>query len=144
MIQAKTGDTVRVHYTGTLDDGTVFDSSMERSPLEFTIGKGQVIPGFENGVLGMTPGDTKSVTITPEDAYGEYNPEAVIRIPRDQFPPDINPQVGMVLQVSLKDGRPAQVVITEVGDADVALDGNHPLAGKNLTFALNLVEIRQD
>lgn len=142
MTQAKTGDTVRVHYTGTLDDGTVFDSSAEREPLEFTIGNGQVIPGFENGVMGMAPGDTKSVTIAPGDAYGDYNPEAVVRVPRDQFPPDLDPEVGMMLQVRLQDGRPAHVVVTEVAEADVALDGNHPLAGKNLTFALNLVEIR--
>ncbi|MGE4552388.1 MAG: peptidylprolyl isomerase [Desulfovibrionaceae bacterium] len=142
MTQAKTGDTVRVHYTGTLDDGTVFDSSVEREPLEFTLGGGQVIPGFENGVLGMAPGETKSVSIAPAEAYGDYNPEAMVRVPRKQFPPDIDPEVGMMLQVRLEDGRPAHVVVVEVGEEEVALDGNHPLAGKTLTFALSLVEIR--
>ena len=142
MTQAKMGDTVLVHYTGTLDDGTVFDSSVERDPLEFTLGKGMVIQGFEDGVRGMAPGETKSVTIAPEDAYGPYNPEALARVPRRQFPPDIEPEIGMMLEVRLEDGRPAHVVIVELGEEEITLDGNHPLAGKALTFALNLVEIR--
>ena len=141
MAQAKAGDKVKVHYTGTLNDGTVFDTSMEREPLEFTLGEGQVIPGFEEAVMGMEPGATKNITLGPDEAYGAYNEEAVTDVPRDQIPPTIEPEVGMMLEVRLESGQPAHVIITEVTEAAVTLDGNHPLAGKELSFDLSLVEI---
>lgn len=141
MAQAKAGDKVKVHYTGTLSDGTVFDSSLEREPLEFTLGEGQVIPGFEEAVVGMEPGGTKNITLAPDQAYGDYNAEAVTDVPRDQIPPHIAPEVGMMLEVRLETGQPAHVIITEVSDESVTLDGNHPLAGKDLSFDLSLVEI---
>ncbi len=141
MAQAKAGDKVKVHYTGTLNDGTVFDSSVERDPLEFTLGEGQVIPGFEEAVMGMEPGATKTITLPPDQAYGDYNDEAVTDVPRNQIPPTIEPEVGMMLEVRLESGQPAHVIITEVTEESVTLDGNHPLAGKELSFDLSLVEI---
>lgn len=141
MAQAKSGDTVRIHYTGTLADGTEFDSSREREPLEFTVGSGAVIPGFDAAVMDMTPGDAKSVTIPCAEAYGDYVDEAVAVVPRDQFPDHITPEVGMALQVPQQSGQPVVVTITEISDEAITLDGNHPLAGKDLTFQIELVEI---
>ena len=141
MQQAKPGDTVRVHYTGTLDDGTEFDSSQGRDPLEFTLGAGQVVPGFDAAVTGMQPGETKTVTIPAAEAYGDPRPELLLSVPRTQIPPNVEPRVGQRLQV----GRGAQafpVLVHEVTDEHVVLDGNHPLAGQDLTFELELVEIR--
>jgi peptidylprolyl isomerase len=140
MAAAKSGDTVRVHYTGTLDDGSVFDSSQGREPLEFTVGIGQVIPGFDEAVTGMQPGDEKTVTIPSGEAYGERRPEMLATVPRSQFPPEIEPEIGQQLQVS-QDGQNFVVTIVEVGDDQVTLDANHPLAGQDLTFRLELVEI---
>ena len=138
--QAKAGDTVRVHYTGTLDDGTEFDSSAGREPLEFTLGAGQVVPGFDAAVTGMRIGERKTVTIPAAEAYGEPRQELLLTVPRAQVPPNMQPRVGQRLQV----GRGEQafpVVVHEVTDEHVILDGNHPLAGQDLTFALELVGI---
>lgn len=140
MEQAKAGDTVRVHYTGRLDDGSVFDSSRGREPLEFTLGGGQVIAGFDDAVTGMAPGQEKTVTIPSEQAYGPRRDEMKVQVERSQFPSDIEPQVGQRLQMS-QGGQVAVVTITEVSDDQVTLDANHPLAGQDLTFDLELVSI---
>ncbi|MDG2341364.1 MAG: FKBP-type peptidyl-prolyl cis-trans isomerase, partial [Paracoccaceae bacterium] len=139
MTQAKSGDTVRIHYTGTLDDGSVFDSSEGREPLEFTLGSGQVIAGFDSGVTGMAIGDKKTVNIPCVDAYGELHPEARQDIPRDSVPADIPLEIGTQLQMEGADGQVMMVTVAVVTDEAVTLDANHPLAGKDLTFALELV-----
>ena len=141
MTDAKTGDTVRIHYTGTLDDGTTFDSSEGRDPLEFVIGSGQIIPGLDAALPGMVVGEEKTVRIPPEQAYGQPNPDARQRIPREGIPADIALDPGTRLQMSTPDGRAIPVVVVEAGEDDVLLDANHPLAGKDLTFAFQLVEI---
>ncbi|RMF56605.1 MAG: peptidylprolyl isomerase [Calditrichaeota bacterium] len=141
MGQAKTGDTVKVHYTGKLVDGTIFDSSENRAPLEFTIGDGQLIPGFEQAVIGMQPGETVTVTIAADDAYGQYNPVLVQEIGRDMLPEDLEPQVGQQLEATQGDGGRLIVTITEVSDDTITIDANHPLAGKDLVFDIQLVEI---
>ncbi|KAF5051317.1 FKBP-type peptidyl-prolyl cis-trans isomerase SlyD [anaerobic digester metagenome] len=141
MAQAKEGDTVKVHYTGKLEDGTVFDTSEERAPLEFTIGSGQIIPGFERAVVGMEPGEAKTATIPPEKAYGPRRDEMTITVDREQFPEDINPEPGQQLQVQQPDGRAAIVVVSDVSESSVTLDANHPLAGQPLTFDIELVDI---
>lgn len=140
MTQVKDGDSVKVHYTGTLNDGTVFDSSRDREPLEFTLGSGMLIPGFEAAVLGMGVGNTTKVTIAPENAYGEVNEELVMDIPASQVPAHITPEVGMMLQLQTDDGV-MEVVIAEVNDDTIVLDANHPLAGQELTFEIEVVEI---
>lgn len=140
MAAAKAGDTVRVHYTGRLDDGDVFDSSEGRDPLEFQLGSGQVISGFDDAVAGMEPGETRRVTIPADQAYGPHRKENVVSVPRDQFPENITPAVGQQLQMS-QGGQVYRVTVAEVGEEAVSLDANHPLAGKDLTFDLELVEI---
>lgn len=141
MAQAKQGDTVAVHYTGKLSDDTTFDSSRDRQPLTFQVGSGQVISGFEQGVVGMEPGETKTITIDAADAYGEYNREQVVEVQRSMFPEDIEPEVGQQLQVQQENGQPIPVVVREIKDATVMLDANHPLAGQDLTFEIELVSI---
>ena len=141
MSKVKEGDTVKVHYTGTLTDGTVFDTSEEREPLEFTLGQGQLIPGFEKAVVGMNVGDSTEVEISSDDAYGESREDLVISVPKDQLPDDVEPQVGMQLQVNQQDGQPIPVRITDVGEENLTLDANHPLAGQDLKFEIELVEI---
>lgn len=141
MAQAKSGDTVKVHYTGKLDDGTVFDSSSNREPLEFTLGSGSIISGFEQAVLGMSLGESKTEIIPTDDAYGPHLDEMVVVVDRQQMPPEIEPQVGQQLQLQQQDGQVLPVVITDVSDASVTLDANHPLAGEALTFDIQLVEI---
>ena len=141
MSKAQPGDTVSVHYTGKLSDDTIFDSSRDREPLSFEIGAGNVIPGFEQGVVGMEPGDTKTVTIDSDKAYGPYREEQVIEVERARLPDDIEPEVGQQLQVQQADGQTAIVVIKEVTDGSVALDANHPLAGEDLTFEIELVSV---
>jgi peptidylprolyl isomerase len=141
MAQAQQGDKVKVHYTGKFDDGTVFDSSEGSQPLEFTIGEGQVIPGFEKAVVGMNPGDKKTEKIPADDAYGPYMQEMVLKVDRQQVPPDLNPQVGDQLAIQSPEGHPIPVIITDVDDSTVTLDANHPLAGQDLTFEIELVEI---
>ena len=138
---AQDGDTVKIHYTGKLDDGTVFDTSADREPLEFTIGSGMVIPGFDNAVKDMEPGDTKEVRIPPEEAYGEHREEMTMQVERERIPDTITPEIGMMLQLRSPEGQPTNVTIIAMDDANVTLDGNHPLAGKALTFELQLVEI---
>lgn len=141
MVQAKSGDTVKIHYTGRLEDGTIFDTSTEREPLEFTISGGQVIPGFEQAVLGMAPGESKTEKIPTDQAYGPHREEMVIEVSREQIPPDINPEVGQQLQIQQANGQSVPVFVTEVTDNQITLDANHPLAGEDLTFDIQLVEI---
>lgn len=141
MVQAKPGDTVKIHYTGKLDDGTVFDSSVNREPLEFTLSGGQVIPGFDQAVVGMTPGETKTQKIPMDLAYGPYREEMVVEIARQQMPPDLQPEVGQQLQIQQADGQTVPVMVTVVTDSTVTLDANHPLAGEDLTFEIQLVEV---
>ncbi len=141
MAQAKSGDKVRVHYTGTFDDGTVFDSSAEREPLEFTIGTGMVIAGFDQAVTGMQPGEKKIVSIRAEEAYGERSEELVAEIGRDRLPTDVELEIGQQLQVGLSDGDQAVVMIVDLSETTVTLDANHPMSGMDLNFELELVEI---
>ena len=135
------GKTVKVHYTGKLTDGTVFDSSREREPLEFTIGTGQLIPGFENATIDMKVGDVKTVTIPAEEAYGPHHAEMVIVVPRTRLPEGLNPAVGQQLQMQRNDGQTAIVVVSDTSEESITLDANHPLAGKELTFEIELVEV---
>ncbi len=139
---ANNGDTVRVHYTGTLSDGNVFDSSLEREPMEFTIGEGKVIPGFESAVNGMKVGETKTVTIPPDQAYGQRDENRLIEIDKAQLPPDLNPEIGQQLQMRQADGQTMIVSVNDVSDKGITVDANHPLAGKDLTFKIELVEIK--
>lgn len=141
MTQAKSGDTVRIHYTGTLDDGTQFDSSAGRDPLEFALGGGQVIPGFDSAVDGMAVGDNKTVTIPADEAYGERHEQLVQQVPKSALPEEMEPSVGMQLQSQSPDGQVMNLVVTEVEDETITVDANHPLSGQALTFALELVEI---
>lgn len=141
VTEAKLGDTVRVHYTGKLEDGTVFDSSLDRDPVEFTLGAGQVIPGFEQAVVGMSPGESKTVEVPADQAYGPYREELVQEIDRELVPEDLKLEVGQQLALRLSPGRSIRVTVTKLTESKVTLDANHPLAGKDLTFDLQLVEI---
>ncbi len=141
MAQAKDGDNVKIHYTGKLEDGTVFDSSKEGEPLEFQLGQGQLIPGFEKAVLGMEVGKSKTVEIPVDEAYGPHREELIMVVGRSEFPEDVDPKVGDQLRMQQQDGAEFLVMVTAASEADVTLDGNHPLAGKDLTFELELVEI---
>jgi len=141
MQQAQNGDKVKVNYHGKLRSGETFDSSEGREPLEFTVGSGQVIKGFDDGVKGMNVGDKKTVEINVEDAYGEKNQEMIIEFPKAQFPPDMNPAVGMQLMMNNGSGQSFPVTVAEVRDDSVLLDANHPLAGQDLIFDIELVEI---
>jgi FKBP-type peptidyl-prolyl cis-trans isomerase 2 len=141
MTHAQSGHLVRIHYVGTLEDGRTFDSSRGGAPLEFTLGEGEVIPGFENAVLGMTPGETKTVSLPPEDAYGPHRPEMVQEIERDLLPADVPLKPGLQLQAQTRDGAAMVLVVCDVADDVVTLDANHPLAGKRLTFEIELVEL---
>lgn len=140
MSQAAIGDTVKVHYTGTFDDGTQFDSSVGGEPLEVTLGGGGVIPGFEQALEGMSVGEKKSVRIPPDQAYGEYEPEMVREVEREMIPAEIELEVGLELQAQGPDGVHL-LVVTDLTDETVTLDGNHPLAGKALNFELDVQEI---
>ena len=141
MAQAKKGDKVLVHYTGTYDDGTVFDSSVDRGPLEVTIGVGMVIPGFDRALVDMEPGQKKMVNIPVDEAYGPRAEELIAEIKRDQVPADIPLEIGQQAQLSLADGGEAIVLIIDLTDTTVTLDANHPMAGLDLNFELELVEI---
>jgi len=141
MAEAKQGDTVRVHYTGQLDDGTEFDTSRERDPLEFQVGSGQVIAGFESAVAGMTVGDSCKTTIGADEAYGPRRDELVVDVERSQLPGDMDFEVGQALQVKDQNDQPFVVHVAEIADETVKLDANHPLAGRDLTFEIELVEI---
>ena len=141
MAQAKQGDTVNVHYTGKLQDGTVFDTSRSRRPLQFTIGKGQVIAGFEQAVIGMNTGESKTTTIPVDQAYGRRRNDMIVTMQRDQLPPDLNPEVGQRLELTQMDDQTILVTVTDKTDTTMTLDANHPLAGKELTFDIELVGI---
>lgn len=141
MTQAKAGNTVQIHYTGTLQDGSVFDSSDGRDPLEFQLGSGQIIPGLDSAIDGMAAGEQKTVTIPAAEAYGDYQDEARQTIPRDQIPADIPLDVGTMLQMQTPDGNAVPVQVAEVTEEAVTLDANHPLAGKDLTFAVEIVSV---
>lgn len=141
MTEVKTGDTVRIHYTGTLADGSVFDSSRGGDPLEFTVGSGQIIPGLDQALPGMSVGEEKTVAVPCDEAYGAHDPNGRQSIPRDQVPEHIPLEIGTALQMKLPDGRSMAVTVAEVSDAEVVLDANHPLAGKDLTFDIEMVEI---
>lgn len=140
--KAEQGDTVEVHYTGTLDSGDTFDSSRGREPLEFTVGDGQVIPGFDRAVEGLAVGETREVRLDPEEAYGAPREDLVVGVPRTQFPPEGEPEVGMQVQVQVAPGQNRVARITDVADEEITLDLNHPLAGQALTFDVELVGIK--
>ncbi len=141
MTQAKQGDTVNVHYTGKLEDGTVFDTSRSRHPLQFTIGKGQVIAGFEHAIIGMNLGESKTMTIPVEQAYGQRRQDMIVTVQRDQLPPDLTPAVGQRLELTQTDDQNILVTVTAMTDTTLTLDANHPLAGKELTFDIELLKI---
>ena len=141
MSKAKKGDTVKVHYTGKTQEGELFDTSKDRDPLEFELGSGQVIPGFESGIEGMGVGDTKTITLAPGDAYGEPMDELILDVPRAQFPTDITPEIGLTLELRSPDGQAGIAKIIGVSDESIKLDANHPLAGKTLVFEVTLVDI---
>jgi peptidylprolyl isomerase len=141
MTQAKPGDKVRIHYTGTLSDGSTFDSSEGRDPLEFTVGSGEIIPGLDKEVEGMAVGEAKSVTVAAAEAYGDHDPGRTQAVPRDQVPDHIPLDIGTQLQLQTPDGQAVAVSVAEVTEDEVVLDANHPLAGKDLNFAVELVEI---
>ena len=149
MAQAKNGDRVKVHYKGMLEGGEVFDTSIcsdeacscDSAPLEFTIGAGEVIPGFENAVVGMSEGEAKTFTVPVDEAYGKRNEELIVEVERSNVPAELTPEVGMRLEVTQEDGREFPVIITQVTDSHITLDANHPLAGRDLTFDIELVEI---
>jgi len=140
-MQVKKGDVVRVHYTGTLTDGSQFDSSVGRNPLEFTVGAGQMIAGFDAGVLGMVVGEKKTLQIDPDNGYGQSNPEAIIEFPKTNVPEGMELEVGMQLNLQNEYGQPVPVVIIELREDLVVMDANHSLAGKDLIFEVELVEI---
>ena len=141
MSLAKSGDTVRIHYTGTLSDGSQFDSSAGRDPLEFAVGSGMVIPGFDTAVEGMTVGESKSFTIEPEEAYGVKQDHLIQEVPKSALPEGMTPEVGMPLQSQTPDGQVMDLEVTAVTDTHITVDANHPLAGKALTFDIELVAI---
>lgn len=141
MQHAKSGDTVKVHYSGRLIDGTTFDSSSGRDPLEFKVGNGDVIRGFDEGVAGMSVGDKKTVHIPADEAYGQKDDSRIVEFPRANFPPDMVPEVGMQLNMTNGSGQVIPVVIVGIGDDNVTLDANHPLAGQDLIFDIELVDI---
>ncbi len=141
MSQAKSGDTVKIHYTGTLADGTEFDSSTGREPLEFALGSGQVIPGFDSAVDGMAVGDSKTVNISPDEAYGQAHEQLIQQVPKSALPEEMKPEPGMQLQSKSPDGQIMNLVVTDVADETITVDGNHPLAGETLTFDIELVAI---
>jgi peptidylprolyl isomerase len=141
MSKAKDGDKVKVHYTGQLENGDVFDSSKQRDPLEFVIGSGNVLPGFENGIIDMEVGDSKRITISPEEGYGEKREELVVTVMRNEFPDHIAPAVGQQLQIKQEKGDILNVNITALDEESITLDANHPLAGHTLLFEVELMEI---
>jgi FKBP-type peptidyl-prolyl cis-trans isomerase 2 len=141
MSKAKKGDSVKVHYTGTLTTGEKFDSSEGREPLAFTVGAGQMIKGFDDAIPGMAVGDKKTINIAPSDAYGEKNKEAIVEFPKENIPPEMKLEPGMKLQLQNQAGQPIPVVVTEIKDDVIILDANHELAGKELVFDIELMEI---
>lgn len=141
MTQAKPGDTVRIHYTGTLTDGTQFDSSVGNEPLEFTLGEGQVIPGLEAGIAGMNVGEKQTVDVESEQAYGSHDPQKVQKVDRQMVPEDIDLQLGMQLGARTQSGQQVSFTVIDIQDSEITIDANHPLAGRDLKFDVELVEI---
>lgn len=141
MANAKMGDTVQIHFTGKLEDETVIDSSVDSDPLQFTIGEGIVIPGLEQGVLGMEAGDKKTITVTPEDAFGQKRKELVVELKKNEFPEGIKFVIGLQLQIKGSDGQLFKVKIVDLTEDTVTVDGNHPLAGNTLIFDVEMVEV---
>ncbi len=141
MTEVTQGATVRIHYTGTLEDGSTFDSSEGRDPLEFTVGSGMIIPGLDKALPGMTVGEKKKVTIAPEEAYGPSQPEAILEVPRAEIPAEIPLEVGMQLQMGGPQGQPIPVTVTDLTDEIATLDANHALAGKTLIFDFEIVSV---
>ncbi|HOP08147.1 MAG TPA: peptidylprolyl isomerase [candidate division Zixibacteria bacterium] len=141
MATAESGDKVKVHYSGKLQDGTIFDSSVDREPLEFMLGQGQVIPGFDQGIMGMASGEKKELSIPADQAYGPRRDELIAQVNRSVFPNEIEPEIGKVLQMETKEGQTINVQVTAIEGDNVTLDANHPLAGKDLFFEIELVEI---
>lgn len=141
MHEATPGDTVKVHYTGRLADDTVFDSSEGGDPLQFTLGSGDIIPGFERAVAGMQPGEEKTTTVPADDAYGARREELVLSLEREQLPEDLEPEVGDRLQLRTRDGDMFEVTVAEIREEELTVDANHPLAGQELTFDIRLVDI---
>jgi len=139
--KVKKGDTIQVHYTGKFEDGEEFDSSLNRQPLQFEVGAGRVIKGFEDAVIGLQAGEKKTVAVSAEDAYGSFDENLLIEIPKKNVPEGVTPEVGMRLQLVNQQGQAAHVVVTEILDKTVRLDANHPLAGKTLVFDLEVLEI---
>jgi FKBP-type peptidyl-prolyl cis-trans isomerase 2 len=142
MKEAQVGDFVSVHYTGKLKSGEVFDSSRNSDPLEFRLGNRELLAGFEEGVVGMKPGESKSVTLQPAEAFGDRREDLVVELPKDEFPQHIDPSVGLQLKLTNPSGTDLTVVITDVGKESVTLDGNHPMAGKTVVFDIELLEIK--
>lgn len=143
MSVAKINDKVKVHYTGKLSTGEVFDTSEGKAPLEFTLGSGQVIPGFDNGITGMNIDEEKTINIPCADAYGKVKEELIQKVPKNQLPPEIKAEVGMRLASRTPDGQEIPLVVTEVTEDSITVDANHPLAGKDLVFEVKLVEINE-
>jgi len=141
MIQAKNGDTVKVHYIRKFEDGTEFSTSFNDNPLQFTIGEGQVISGLEQAVIGMSPGQTKTKEIVADQAYGQYKKSNVAQVNRDRFPPHLDLQVGTVLMMRKAGGKKIRRIVTAISETSVTLDANHPLAGEDITFDIELVAI---
>lgn len=141
MERVKKADTVRVHYTGRLEDGKVFDTSVRREPLQFTLGQQSVIAGLQQAVVGMAVGERKTIQIAPDQAYGAHRQDLVFEVGRGELPPNVEPEIGQRLRYRHPDGQPIAFTVTSVSESTVTLDGNHPLAGKALTFDLELVEI---
>ena len=141
MVTVKDGDTVKVHYTGKFKDGTIFDSSVAREPLTFQMGAGQLIQGFEDAVMAMKPGESKTVNLVPDEAYGPHMDELIQEVGCEEFPEGFQPEVGMVLQVRQPDGETSMATVVNVSGSKMTIDGNHPLAGKDLTFEIELLEI---
>lgn len=141
MKSAASGDTVKIHYTGKLEDGTVFDTSAQGEPLEFTLGRGRVIPGFDEGVQGMEVGETRTISVPPDKGYGEHSADLVFQVDRSSLPADMDPDIGDQLALQSTDGQRVAVTVSETSESSVTLDANHPLAGQELTFEVELVEI---
>ena len=141
MVQAVTGDTVKVHYTGKLEDGTVFDTSAESEPLQFKIGEGRLIPDFEKAVIGMEPGESKMINIVSDNAYGPHNEDMIMVVDRKDVPENLDPQLNQQLQIRQQNGNSFVVTVTDVSENNITLDGNHPLAGKDLIFDIQLMDI---
>lgn len=140
MKKVQEGDEIRVHYTGKLEDGTVFDSSKDREPLQFKVGSGMMIKGFDEAVRGMEIGESKTAQISSDNAYGEHNDQMIVRLSKDKFPEHIKPEVGQQLSMQSQEGQPIPVVVTDIENDEVTLDANHPLAGKDLVFEIEVVE----